>query len=58
MKGKSISGPQGGGEAGGDTSGTGAQRLMDDLLVSLLGALSGNDSRGKKKPTMKVTAPD
>lgn len=39
-----------------------AQRLMDDLLVSLLGALcvndSGEQSGAKKKTTMKVTGRD
>lgn len=42
MKGKSVSGPR---EAG---TPLGAQRVMDDLLVSLLGALGVNDSGGKK----------
>lgn len=45
----SISGPWGG------------QTLMDDLLVSLLGALRENDSGGRsaaKPHTVKVTARD
>lgn len=55
MKGKrkSVSGPRGGREAG---TPLGAQRLMDDLLVSLLGAVCVNDS-GEKSSKKKRNEP-